>query len=514
MAKPSAREIFTGGALLSLTALVMRTIGVGFNVYISDKIGAGGMGLLSLIMSVYSLSVTFAVSGISFGACRLVAEALGAGKKGEVRSAMNKCIAYSLAFGVSACALLLIFADEIAIHWLNEKRVTESIRIFAVSMPFISLSAAIGGYFTALRRVVKSASSQFFEQLVNISLTSFLLTLIAPKGIEYACMAIIAGGSVAQIASFLYSFILYKLDLKKNIKKDGNNGTGLARKLCRISLPIAFSAYIRTGLVTLEHLLIPRGLKKYGASSQNSLELYGVLQGMCLPIILFPTAFLSSFNSLLIPELARANAAGEKRRVDYIGERFLRFTLIFSIGTGALMLCFSHELGGVIYNSHTAADYIKVLAPLIPIMYFDTAVDSMLKGLDEQLFNMRINVIDAASSVVMVYFLCPRIGIMGYIVTIFASEIFNLSCSFVRLLNVTHIRVRLISWVVKPMLCAVCACTLVRIMLEAVRGIAFSYLSLFVHIILVLAVYLLLLVISATLGKEDLEWVRSLFLRK
>ena len=64
------------------------------------------------------------------------------------------------------------------------------------------------------------------------------------------------------------------------------------------------------------------------------------------------------------------------------------------------------------------------------------------------------------------------------------------------------------------MLCAVCACTLVRIMLEAVRGIAFSYLSLFVHIILVLAVYLLLLVISATLGKEDLEWVRSLFLRK
>jgi hypothetical protein len=81
-------------------------------------------------------------------------------------------------------------------------------------------------------------------------------------------------------------------------------------------------------------------------------------------------------------------------------------------------------------------------------------------------------------------------------------------------MNVTHIRVRLIAWVAKPMLCAVCACTLVRIMLEAVRGIAYSYLSLFVHIVLVLAVYLLLLVISATLDKDDLEWVRSLFGKK
>lgn len=514
MAKARAREIFTGGALLSATALIMRTVGVAFNVYISNTIGASGMGLLSLIMSVYSFSVTFAVSGISLGSCRLIAEAIGEGNESRVRKAMKKCIAYSLVFGMSACALLLLFADKIALFWLNEKRCAESIRLFAVSMPFISLSAVLSGYFTALRRVIKTASSQFFEQLVNISVTSFLLTLISPRGIEYACMAIVAGGSIAQIASFLYSFALYRYDLWKSIKNEGSDGSELTKKLLRISLPVAFSAYIRTGLVTLEHLLIPRGLKKFGASDQNSLEVYGVLQGMCLPIIFFPTAFLSSFNTLLIPELARANAAGEKRRVDYIGERFLRFTLIFAIGTGALMLCFSHELGGVIYKSHTASDYIKTLAPLIPIMYFDTAVDSMLKGLDEQLFNMRINVIDAASSVVMVYFLCPRIGIMGYIVTIFASEIFNLSCSFVRLLNVTHIRVRLVQWIAKPMLCAVCACTLVRIMLEAVRGIAYSYLSLFVHIILVLAVYLLLLVISVTLDKEDLEWVRSLFFGK
>ncbi|MBQ7822315.1 MAG: polysaccharide biosynthesis C-terminal domain-containing protein [Clostridia bacterium] len=514
MAKAHAREIFISGVVLSATALIMRTVGVAFNVYVSGKIGAAGMGLLSLIMSVYSLSVTFSVSGISLAATRLTAEAVGSSKKEDIRHAMRRCLIYSLSFGMATFLVLFNFAEQIAVSWLNDVRCTSSVKLFAVSMPFISMSSAMHGYFNALRRVVKSASAQFLEQFIKISVTSLLLTLIAPRGIEYACMAVIGGGSVAEIASFFFTYIVYRYDLRKSGGSYRGSGKGLTRKMCRIAMPVAFSAYLRTGLVTLEHMLIPRGLKKYGASSEHSLETYGVLQGMVLPIILFPTAFLSSFNTLLIPELAQASAGGEKRHIDYIGERFLRFTLMFSFGVCGVMICFSHELGYVIYNSHSASDYIKTVAPLIPIMYFDSAVDSMLKGLDEQLFNMRINIIDAASSAFLVYILCPKIGIMGYIVTIFASEIFNLSCSFVRLMNVTGIRPRVITWIVKPMICALASCTLVRIALEAVRGIAYSYVSLFVHIILVLGVYVLLLILTYTLDREDREWICSLFRRR
>lgn len=512
--RANAKEIFIGGVVLSATALIMRTVGVAFNVYVSGRIGAAGMGLLSLIMSVYSLAVTFAVSGISLASTRLTAEAMGTDREEDIRHAMRRCLLYSFFFGTATFIVLFTFAEKIAISWLGDERCITPIRLFAVSMPFVAMSSAMQGYFTALRRVVKSASAQFFEQLIKISATSSLLVALAPKGIEYACMAVIGGGSIAEISSFFYTYIMYRYDLRKNNrvrKAENSGGRGMTRKMCRIALPVAFSAYLRTGLVTLEHMLIPRGLKKYGASSENSLETYGILQGMVLPIILFPTAFLSSFNMLLVPELAQASARGEKRHIDYIGERFLRFTLMFSVGVCAVMICFSHELGYVIYNSHKAADFIKTVAPLIPIMYFDSAVDSMLKGLDEQLFNMRINIIDAASSAFLVYILCPRIGIMGYIVTIFASEIFNLSCSLVRLLNVTGIKIRIFSWIAKPMICALASCTVVRIMLESVKGIAYSYLSLLVHIVLVLGVYLLLLTVTCTLNRDDRAWVRSFF---
>ena len=94
-----AREVFVGGVILSISAFVMRAVSVGFNVYVSDKIGAAGMGLLTLVMSVYSLALTFAVSGISLAAMRLVAEASGSGRVGDIRAAMRRCLFYSSFFG-------------------------------------------------------------------------------------------------------------------------------------------------------------------------------------------------------------------------------------------------------------------------------------------------------------------------------------------------------------------------------------------------------------------------------
>ncbi len=513
--KTRAKEIFRGGIVLSAAAFVMRTIAVSFNVYVSDKIGAAGMGLLALIMSVYSFVVTFSVSGVSLASTRLTAEAVGENKSENVRASMRTCIFYSAIFGTLALVLAISLSDTIAVNLLTDKRCSSPIKVFAISMPFVSMSSAIHGYFTAIGKTVKSAIIQISEQLVKIAATVILLSKLGTLGAEFACIAVIGGTTLAEIVSFAVAFVTYKFDLKKNFPKTVNADTKkIIGRMCKIALPVAFSSYIRTGLVSLEHMLIPRGLKKYGASDENSLATYGVLQGMVLPIVLFPTAFFASFNQLLVPELARASAAGEQRHINYIGERFLRFTLMFSLGICGFMICFSHELGIVIYSSHEAADFIKTIAPLIPIMYFDSAVDSMLKGLDQQLFNMRINIIDAAVSTAMVYFLCPQIGIMGYVITIFASEIFNTACSMTRLLNVTQMKVQVFTWFIKPLVCTAAAASFVRLLLLASNGIAYSYLSLILHLFLTLAVYIVLLVLTKTLDKEDISWVKSLFVKK
>ena len=52
----------------------MRTIGMFFNVYISNKIGTEAIGIYQLIMSVYMFAITLANSGINLATTRIVSE--------------------------------------------------------------------------------------------------------------------------------------------------------------------------------------------------------------------------------------------------------------------------------------------------------------------------------------------------------------------------------------------------------------------------------------------------------
>ena len=68
------------------------------------------LGIFELIMSIYTFGTTFANSGISLAATRIVSEELdGNGGRG-LKIAMRKCILYSLCFGLIALALLWLSA--------------------------------------------------------------------------------------------------------------------------------------------------------------------------------------------------------------------------------------------------------------------------------------------------------------------------------------------------------------------------------------------------------------------
>ena len=78
--------------ILGGTTIVMRSISVVFNAYVSGKIGAEGMGLFSLISSVYMFAVTLATSGISLAVMRLVSEELGKNNGKGAIQAVRSCI--------------------------------------------------------------------------------------------------------------------------------------------------------------------------------------------------------------------------------------------------------------------------------------------------------------------------------------------------------------------------------------------------------------------------------------
>ena len=259
----------------------------------------------------------------------------------------------------------------------------------------------------------------------------------------------VLGGTISEICSFLLLLFSYKRDIRKK-KCVINRGDNYTKQILRITLPIAFTSYVRSGLSTLKQILIPIRLEKSGISCERALSQYGMINGMAMPLIMFPCTFISSFSMLLIPEFSYLNAKKSYDKINFAINKILKFCFIFSFLIMGVFWCFSEELSSSIYSEADVSIFIKVLSPLIVLMYIDNVVDGILKGLDKQVAVMGINILDLFTSITFIYFLLPIQGIKGYIVVLFISEILNGLVSLFLLIKETNIKLDFANWILKP----------------------------------------------------------------
>ena len=86
-------------------------------------------------------------------------------------------------------------------------------------------------------------------------------------------------------------------------------------------------------------------------------------------------------------------------------------------------------------------------------MYMDNVIDSILKGLNKQFGVMCCNILDLTVTTCFIYFFLPVIGINGYVISIFISELLNFTVSLFQLIKYAKLRIDLIDWIVIPIIC-------------------------------------------------------------
>lgn len=425
-------------ALLTAASLVMRFVGMLWQLWLATRIGEAGIGLFQLVLSVSGLAATFAVSGIRFTSTRLASEELGVQRNSGVWNAMRCCFSYAAFFGVTAALILCLVAEPLGFLWLMDARTVAPLRILALGLPFMALSTVIYGYFTATGRVWKGVCVQVGREILTIIATMLLLRGYQRGNLEQACRSITAGSTIADVIGFLILLLVYTVDLKVHeIKRPKEKDREMGARMLTIALPLAVTSYARSGLSTLQHLLVPKGLRSSGLSAVDALAGYGVIQGMALPVVLFPSCLMVALAELIVPKLTEAQVSNKKTEIQLVTGDLLHKSLIFSIGTAFLLAALGDSLGLALYDSERAGTYIQLFSVIIPVMYMDMITDGCLKGLGEMLFCMIVNIADAGLSALMVWALLPRWGLSAYIFVICFTELFNFVLSLFRLHRVT-----------------------------------------------------------------------------
>lgn len=472
------------GIMLSFVALMTRAVSMAFSAFLSGAVGSDGLGLFTLVMTVYSFALTLATSGVGLAVTRAVAS-----DPERRRAALSSALIYSAIFGSLSCLLLIALAPVICLRLISSPAALPLLHILALSLPATALTAALGGYFIGVRRVRANALVQIFSQLLRI-LLSYALVSTHGMGDSAASLRLICIATlITELSSLALMVLQYFID--SSIHKSPLKKRGKLSDISSVALPLALSQYVRSALISIEHILIPKRLIHGGLTSSEALSGYGILHGMALPAILLPMSPLSSFSGLLVPEFARDEALGNKRRMSALTRRAIRITFAYASLAAAVIFTFSAELGEVIYSSAEAGRYLRFLAPVIPIMYLDHVSDQILKGVGEQVYSMWVNIADSALSLVLVFFLLPRLLVPGYALVIVLMEAFNFIMSVSRLAKRVSLQGMITPRLLFPLPIAALSCALTT-RIFAMENTALSPSSLVLKIFFSICVFVFL----------------------
>lgn len=493
---PKTLPIFYSAMLLTGVNLTLRIVGTSFQVYLSGRIGAAGIGLLQLVMSVGGLAMVAGIAGIRTGAMYLTAEELGRRQPKNVTWVLSGCFLYSICFSGAVAFLLYLFAPQIAALWIGDNRTVEALRLFAGFLPVNCLCGVMCGYFTAANRIGTLAAVEVAEQFCSMGVTMSFLTLWAGKDAVRACQSVILGNCTGSCFT-LGALVMLRL----REKTPSGPRIPIRRRLVDTALPLAVADVLKSGINTTENLMVP---KRLGLNTQvkNPLAAFGVVSGMVFPILMFPACILYGLAELLIPELARCAAAGSKIRIHYLVKRSLKVSLLYGLVFGGLMILLAEPLCLKLYKSQEAGRYLKLYSLLVPMLYCDALTDAMTKGLGQQQACVRYNILSSAMDVAFLYLLLPKYGMDGYFVSFLITHLVNFLLSLRRLLKISG--VSLPFSVPAFSLAAAMAAVLGASQISGVAGKCMAYCALLGS----------LLYLCRVVGKEDIFWLQGLLLAK
>lgn len=508
------QNLVTSTILLTITSLLTRTFGMVSSIYLSKTLGADGMGVYELVMTIYMTAVVFSSAGLCVTVSRMVAEALGkqalnlrVSTKSE-GAIMRSAFTFAITVSTTIATLLFIFSSEITQLLIHDSSAAMGLRFLALSLPATACSSCFKGYFYATKKTIYPASADILEQIIKVILVILLVRHYAPYGSVLAYRAIGIGLAISECVSFTYLFSLYTMHQRK---KEHSKQKGFPIiPFLKVLLPIACISYLSYLLSSVENTLVPTGLEKYGANYTESMSLFGMLHGMVFPILLFPSAFLTAFSTTLIPEIARSNALGRTERVENTTNRVLSLAFILSIFVVGIFLTYGDELGIAIYKNEGVGPMLKSLAIVVPFLYTEVIADSLLKGLDKQVSCLKFSMMDSIMRIILIYFLLPIRGLNALLGITIISCVFTSVLNMNKLLETLKLSFNVISWVIKPTIATAFASNYSHLLIAKFLPFGASpILHILLGVGLMIFLYVPTLFLIQTLNNEDVNWIKK-----
>lgn len=422
--KSTANQIIHGTLLLTAAGFISRILGFFYRIFLSNTIGAEGMGIYQLIFPIYGLCNAVCTASIQTAISRYVASE-GSHSEEKAKNTMHAGLFLSVSLSALLALVVYTFAQPIACFVLKEERCTALLRIMAISLPVGAIHTSINGYYYGLQKTSVPALSQLAEQIIRVFSVYMMAAVSIENGFLVTPALAVYGLLLGEAASVLYCLIALSFHNRKNASPR-RGITAFRTQMKRIfllALPLSINRFMLSLLQSIEAVFIPASLKKFGLDTTEALTIYGVFSGMAMPFILFPSALTNSIAVMLLPAIARAQSFGDKRQVKSASSLGIKYSLLIGILCTGIFLLYGKDMGLLVFKNEAAGNYIQILAWLCPFLYLTTTAGSILNGLEKTGITFLHNMAALAIRIFFVLFFIPRYGILGYLWGLLTSQL-------------------------------------------------------------------------------------------
>ena len=372
--------VYKNASIVTGLSVAERGLGFLYRVVLSRLIGAEGMGLYQVALSLFGLFLTIGTGGIPITLSRMITKNKADGYAlGESRSVGAGIIA-SLLLSLPFCLVLWLFGKNMPFLF-SDMRSFEVFKILLVGLCFSCVYAVFRGYFWGNKEFLAPSILEIAEESVMVIAGVILLRGVSSPaiGAQKAAWAVV----ISYLFSFTASLLCFlfrggRISLPKKELKP----------LFNAAMPIT-SVRASASLVTSAvAVLLPALLMRTGMSESDALKLFGVVSGMVFPVLFIPSTLVGSLSLVLVPELSQDYYCKNFDRLRKNLLRGLRFAFYIACSLIPFFFALGEDIGRLAFSNQTAGEMIKrscfVLLPMSMTMVSTSILNSL--GFERQSF--------------------------------------------------------------------------------------------------------------------------------
>lgn len=413
-------SFITGTLLLTFAGVLTRIIGFFYRIFLSRVIGAEGLGIYQLTSPVMALGFAITAAGIQTAISRFVSTEIG--RKNPRGARRYLFVGLTISFFLSVVFSLFLWAntDFIAKSWLGDARCAPLLSVLSLSFVPSCIHACINGYYYGIKKTGIPALTQLAEQFARVG-TVYILYQIHIREQTAIPLSVTMWGMVfGEIASTLVSLSFTRL-----LPGTGTHIlplSGCAKNLLFMATPLTANRVVLNLFSSYENIMIPNRLRLFGYATSDALSVYGILTGMSMSVIMFPSVITNSVSVLLLPTIAEAKAAGDEFLIQRTLRRTIEACLLLGFLATGTFLVTGDFLGNILFKNALAGTFITTLAWICPFLYLGSTLSSILHGLGFPGLTFALNLIACGIRILFVLFAVPIWGIKSYLWGILVSQ--------------------------------------------------------------------------------------------